>query len=93
MANPFVIECRGCGCNDLRACAGGCSWVLLDIDGERGICSTCAETVFWMPWTLLLAGRPEPEITSGPMQMTWDALCYSSVGNEEDGNHESFSDA
>ena len=28
--------CRKCGCTDLRACAGGCSWI------EDDLCSRCA---------------------------------------------------
>jgi hypothetical protein len=47
--------CRGCGCSDLRACPGGCSWVLLDfaIDAgvvrtePSGICSMCADAMEW----------------------------------------------
>lgn len=27
--------CRGCGCSEERACAGGCWWV------GRGLCSRC----------------------------------------------------
>jgi hypothetical protein len=41
--------CRGCGCNDNRACPGGCAWVLLDIDTPSGICSTCAADMEWRP--------------------------------------------
>jgi hypothetical protein len=39
--------CRGCGCSDLRACPGGCSWVMLDIETPSGFCSECAEYVEW----------------------------------------------
>lgn len=28
-------QCRGCGCTDGHACAGGCSWV------EADLCSAC----------------------------------------------------
>lgn len=31
-----VQTCRVCGCTDLRACEGGCSWVTDDL------CSRCA---------------------------------------------------
>lgn len=41
--------CRGCGCTDRHACPGGCSWVLLDIDGPSGICSQCADYFEWQP--------------------------------------------
>jgi hypothetical protein len=35
---PDLFEaevCRGCGCTEARACAGGCFWV------GRGLCSRC----------------------------------------------------
>lgn len=35
---PDLFEhevCRSCGCTELRACVGGCSWV------TRGLCSRC----------------------------------------------------
>lgn len=35
-ANPPL--CIGCGCTDLRACAGGCGWI------APGWCTTCDET-------------------------------------------------
>jgi len=41
--------CRGCGCTDLRACPGGCSWVLLEVESPTGICSACAEGMDWDP--------------------------------------------
>jgi len=50
-------QCRGCGCTDLRACSGGCSWVLLDIDAATGICSECAEAVEWDQSAFLVMGR------------------------------------
>jgi len=28
---PDLRICRGCGCTDLHACPGGCSWALLDL--------------------------------------------------------------
>jgi hypothetical protein len=41
-ADDMVIErevaCRGCGCTEENACAGGCSWV------EPDLCSRCAST-------------------------------------------------
>jgi hypothetical protein len=42
-----VTTCRGCYCDDNRACAGGCSWVLLDVGSPTGVCSTCADLVHW----------------------------------------------
>jgi len=29
---PDLRICRGCGCTDLAACPGGCSWVLMDFE-------------------------------------------------------------
>lgn len=34
---PPVRRCIGCGCTDLRACPGGCSWARLGPD----VCTTC----------------------------------------------------
>jgi hypothetical protein len=39
--------CRGCGCTDMHACPGGCSWVLLDVEAATGFCSECAEDIEW----------------------------------------------
>lgn len=87
MANLFVIECRGCGCNDIRACDGGCSWVLLDVDSKSGVCSACAEHIGWQPWSMLLVGRPEPDVIGDAMALTLEALYRSSVGTQEP-NHD-----
>jgi hypothetical protein len=43
---PLTV-CRGCGCDDLHACPGGCAWFVLDVPppGEpvqSGVCSSCA---------------------------------------------------
>lgn len=35
-------RCTGCGCTDEVACIGGCSWVKLDPETGKGICSNCA---------------------------------------------------
>lgn len=35
----FERACRMCGCTDMRACAGGCSWV------EEDLCSACDENM------------------------------------------------
>jgi hypothetical protein len=48
--------CRGCGCTDMRACPGGCGWVLLDIDQPAGICNQCAEACGWDPVAMATAG-------------------------------------
>jgi hypothetical protein len=47
--------CRGCGCDDDHACeteTGPCSWTLLDLEGESGVCSACAEKVHYHPLAL-----------------------------------------
>ena len=36
-----VAACIGCGCHDLRACAGGCYWLRVDYDARAGVCSQC----------------------------------------------------
>lgn len=37
--------CIGCGCNDERACAGGCSWLRVDYSIGKGVCSRCPREV------------------------------------------------
>jgi len=44
---PDLRICRGCGCTDLHACPGGCSWALLDLYQPSGICSQCADEMDW----------------------------------------------
>ncbi len=34
--------CVQCGCTDLRACPGGCDWLLKHPATNTGICSNCA---------------------------------------------------
>ncbi len=41
----MVATCIGCGCDDLHACAGGCSWLRVDRESGDGICSECAHLV------------------------------------------------
>jgi hypothetical protein len=33
--------CINCGCTDLRACAGGCSWLGVNHSDGTGVCSNC----------------------------------------------------
>lgn len=54
-----IRTCRCCGCTDLRACPGGCSWVLIDIETPTGVCSQCAVELEWSPADLLNVGRDE----------------------------------
>ncbi|MFL5909450.1 MAG: hypothetical protein ACJ768_02610 [Gaiellaceae bacterium] len=38
-------RCISCGCTDSRACQlgdGPCTWILVDRERERGLCSSCA---------------------------------------------------
>lgn len=36
-----VARCSRCGCSDLRACPGGCSWVEVDYEKGEGLCTAC----------------------------------------------------
>lgn len=33
--------CTNCGCTDLRACPGGCSWLGVNHQDGTGVCSNC----------------------------------------------------
>lgn len=59
MERVTINTCRGCGCTDLRACPGGCSWFLLDIDTATGVCSACAQEVGWDMRALAMLGGVE----------------------------------
>lgn len=39
----MVTVCVGCGCDDLHACAGGCSWLRVDREAGVGVCSNCGD--------------------------------------------------
>lgn len=39
----ILATCIGCGCDDLHACPGRCSWLRVDYEEERGVCSQCPE--------------------------------------------------
>ena len=41
----ITTVCIGCGCDDLHACHGGCSWLRVDRTAGRGVCSECPEHV------------------------------------------------
>ena len=39
-----LASCIGCGCDDMHACVGDqgpCSWIVVDYDISRGVCSCC----------------------------------------------------
>ncbi|WP_197722866.1 hypothetical protein [Sulfurivermis fontis] len=45
-----VATCIGCGCDDMHACwdeitETPCSWIRLDRNSARGVCSACPEHV------------------------------------------------
>ena len=40
-----AVTCIGCGCDVNHACPGGCSWLTVDPETRRGVCSRCAELV------------------------------------------------
>lgn len=46
-ARPLLTAatCDGCRCTDERACAGGCSWLVLDRIKGVGVCSGCPDAV------------------------------------------------
>jgi len=35
--------CLFCGCKDSKACEGGCSWLYVDRDKGKGVCSSCGD--------------------------------------------------
>lgn len=37
--------CIACGCTDERPCIGGCSWIRVDEEAARGVCSSCIREV------------------------------------------------
>lgn len=40
-----VTTCIGCGCDDMYACDGGCSWLRVDRGAGLGVCSECPQKV------------------------------------------------
>jgi ParB/RepB/Spo0J family partition protein len=40
-----VATCIGCGCTDDHACEGGCSWVRIDRESGKGVCSKCPASI------------------------------------------------
>lgn len=43
LAWPDEPVCIRCGCTEMHACEGGCSWIFLDEAKNRGLCSSCFE--------------------------------------------------
>lgn len=37
--------CTSCGCTDLRACPGGCSWLGVNHKDGTGVCSNCPKAL------------------------------------------------
>lgn len=44
-AGSKLAVCIGCGCDQLHACDGGCSWLRIDRDKSVGVCSECPHQV------------------------------------------------
>lgn len=42
---PGEAACVGCGCTDLRACPGGCSWLAVNREDGTGVCSNCRKSL------------------------------------------------
>lgn len=38
-----IAVCIGCGCDDNHACPFGCSWLRVDYDDRKGVCSECVD--------------------------------------------------
>lgn len=38
-------SCTNCGCTDLRACPGGCSWLGVNHRDGTGVCSRCPKSL------------------------------------------------
>jgi len=36
-----TTTCTNCGCTELRACPGGCSWLGVNHQDGTGVCSRC----------------------------------------------------
>lgn len=41
--SPLEAVCVGCGCSDLHACSGGCSWLAVNREDGTGVCSNCGK--------------------------------------------------
>jgi hypothetical protein len=40
-AKEKEATCIRCGCTDSHACPEGCSWIWVNYDSGRGLCSQC----------------------------------------------------
>ena len=40
-----IATCIECGCDDLHACEGGCTWERVDYEVGLGVCSECYHRV------------------------------------------------
>ncbi len=45
MQGDSIACCIGCGCDDLHACPGGCSWLRVDYKQGQGVCSKCPDQI------------------------------------------------
>jgi ParB/RepB/Spo0J family partition protein len=44
-AKEPLATCIGCGCDDDHACEGGCTWLRVDRQSGKGVCSSCPDHV------------------------------------------------
>jgi len=42
---PAESSCLVCGCTEKLPCPGGCAWEHLDLEGNWGLCTSCAENL------------------------------------------------
>lgn len=77
---PQYGTCRVCGCEDDRACPGGCSWV----DAEHTICSACAGTPADLEHTLRWAGIVMRNHGLTPVACRAVALLMRDAGHRHD---------
>lgn len=53
---PTIATCIGCGCDDANACEGGCGWISVNRETQRGVCTRCPQHQ-----TKFLAEQSPPE--------------------------------
>ena len=56
---PGMTTCIACGCDDLHACDGGCSWLRVDYTARVGVCSKCKR--FVAAWDAGSRSAPVPK--------------------------------
>lgn len=62
-----IAVCIGCGCDDDRACPGGCAWLRVDRKAGLGVCSQCyPDVVRWDTGDRKLSEEAAAECPSPP---------------------------